>query len=130
VAQRKPQDLKVAVIGTGPAGACAAYQLLLKGYSVDIYESHTEPGGMAAVGIPEYRLPKEILKKELSVIETLGGTIHYGKRLGAEFTVSDLFTQGYKAVFLGIGAQKGKGIGVPGENRSMKGYKSGISFLL
>ncbi len=130
VAQRKPQDLKVAVIGTGPAGACAAYQLLLKGYSVDIYESHTEPGGMAAVGIPEYRLPKEILKKELSVIEPLGGTIHYGKRLGAEFTVSDLFTQGYKAVFLGIGAQKGKGIGVPGENRSMKGYKSGISFLL
>jgi formate dehydrogenase beta subunit len=130
IQDRKPVDLKVAVIGAGPAGINAAYHLALKGYPVDIYEAHTNPGGMAAVGIPQYRLPKDLLNKECSIVESLGAKIHYGKRLGTDFTISDLQKQGYKAIFLGIGAQEGKMIGVPGENRSMKGYKAGISFLL
>ena len=126
----KSEDLKVAVIGTGPAGISAAYHLLLKGYPVDVFETLTEPGGMAAVGIPNYRLPKDILHKEVSIIETLGGRIFYNQRLGIDFHLNDLFQKGYKAVFLGLGAHKGKTLGVPGENRSMPGYKSGIKFLL
>jgi formate dehydrogenase beta subunit len=130
IEDKKPQDLKVAVIGTGPAGISAAYHLLLKGYPVSVFEASTEPGGMAAVGIPNYRLPKDLLRKEVSIIETLGGKIHYNRRMGHDFNLNDLMEQKYKAVFLGLGAHSSKMLGIPGENRSMKGYKSGISFLL
>jgi len=93
----KPADLKVAVIGAGPAGVSAAYHLLLKGYPVEVFEALTEPGGMAAVGIPEYRLPKEeILRKEVSIIEDLGGVIHYNKRMGCDFTLDTLIEDGFK----------------------------------
>jgi formate dehydrogenase beta subunit len=130
IEEEKPGDLRVAVIGTGPAGISAAYHLLLDGFPVDLYEALTEPGGMAAVGIPNYRLPKDVLRKEVGIIESLGGRIFYNKRLGADFRIKDLFDQGYKAVFLGMGAHKGKRLGVPGEDRSLKGYRSGIGFLL
>jgi len=127
----KSADLKVAVIGAGPAGISAAYHLLLKGYPVDVFESMTEPGGMAAVGIPEYRLPKEeILRKEVSIIEDLGGRILYNQRMGRDFSLDDLIAQGYKAVFLGVGAHTGKQIGVPGEESSVQGYITGVKFLL
>ncbi len=130
IAEKKPDDLKVAIIGAGPAGVNAAYHLLLKGYNVDVFEAHTNPGGMAAVGIPNYRLPLEVLKEEIGIIQTLGAKIHYGQRMGEDFTLSDLRKRGYQAFFLGIGAGAGKKIGIPGERRSMKGYKTGISFLL
>ncbi|MBI9105408.1 MAG: FAD-dependent oxidoreductase [Spirochaetales bacterium] len=130
IADKKPDDLKVAIIGTGPAGINAAYHLLLKGYSVDIFEAHSEPGGMASVGIPNYRLPSDVLHKEIGIVETLGGKIYYNQRMGKDFTLTDLKKRGYKAFFLGIGAGTGKMIGIPGEQRSMKGYKSGINFLL
>ncbi len=131
IEHKKPDDLKVAVIGCGPAGISAAYHLLLKGYTVDIFEAMTEGGGMAAVGIPEYRLPKEeILRKEISILESLGGTIHYNKRMGVDFTLTSLLAQGYKSVFLGLGAHKGKALGIPGEDRSLKGYITGVRFLL
>ena len=127
----KSDDLKVAVIGAGPAGVSAAYHLLLKGYPVEVFEALTEPGGMAAVGIPEYRLPKEeILRKEVSIIEDLGGTIHYNKRMGQDFTLDTLIEDGFKSVFLGVGAHKGKEMGVPGEDTSIPGYISGVKFLL
>ena len=131
ILDKKPDELKIAVIGGGPAGISAAYHLLLKGYTVDVFEAMTEPGGMAAVGIPEYRLPKEeILRKEVSIIESLGGRIFYNQRMGVDFTLDNLFERGYKSVFLGVGAHKGKTMGIPGEHRSQKGYKTGISFLL
>ncbi|MBD3220624.1 NAD(P)-binding protein [bacterium] len=131
IAERKPAELKVAVIGSGPAGISAAYHLLLKGYPVEVFESMTEPGGMAAVGIPEYRLPKEdVLRKEVSIIESLGGRIHYNQRLGQHFTLDDLRDRGFKAIFLGVGAHKGKGLGIPGEERSVAGYVTGVKFLL
>jgi formate dehydrogenase beta subunit len=130
IEQEKSADLRVAVVGTGPAGISAAYHLLLKGYPVDVYEAMTEPGGMAAVGIPNYRLPKDILRKEVSIVESLGGRIFYNQRMGVNFKLKDLFDKGYKAVFLGIGAHKGKTLGIPGENRSLQGYKAGIKFLL
>jgi formate dehydrogenase beta subunit len=131
IEHKKPAELKVAVIGSGPAGISAAYHLLLKGYPVEVFESMTEPGGMAAVGIPEYRLPKEaVLRKEVSIIESLGGRIHYNQRLGQHFTLDELRERGFKAVFLGIGAHKGKGLGIPGEERSIAGYVTGVKFLL
>lgn len=131
IEELKPEDLKVAVIGAGPAGISAAYHLLLRGYHVDVYEAMTEPGGMAAVGIPEYRLPKEaILRKEVSIIESLGGRIHYNQRMGLDFTLQTLQEKGYKAIFLGVGAHHGKELGIPGEARSLKGYNTGVRFLL
>jgi len=131
IEELKPSDLKVAVIGAGPAGISAAYHLLLRGYHVDVYEAMTEPGGMAAVGIPEYRLPKEeILRKEVSIIESLGGKIFYNKRMGLDFTLKSLREQGYKAIFLGVGAHHGKTLGIPGESRSLKGFNTGVRFLL
>ena len=130
ISEPKPDDLKVAIIGTGPAGINAAYHLLLMGYTVEIFEAHSEPGGMASVGIPNYWLPSEVLQNEFGIIETLGGKIHYNQRMGTNFTLEDLKKKGFKAFFLGIGAHSGKMIGIPGEHRSMGGYKSGISFLL
>ncbi len=130
ITDKKPEDLKVAVIGTGPAGISAAYHLLLKGYPVDVFEAMTEPGGMASVGIPEYRLPKYKLLREVGIIEDLGGKIHYNQRLGDKYTLHDLHERGYKAVFLGLGAHKGKTLGIPGEDRSLEGYITGVKFLL
>lgn len=130
IKEKKPSDLKVAVIGAGPAGVTAAYHLLLKGYSVDVFEAHSEPGGMASMGIPNYRLPVQVLNDEIGIIETLGAKIHYNQRMGRDFTLNKLSAKGYKAVFLGIGANAGKQMGIPGEHRSMVGYKTGISFLL
>jgi formate dehydrogenase beta subunit len=131
IEELKPSDLKVAVIGAGPSGIAAAYHLLLRGYPVDVFEAMTEPGGMAAVGIPEYRLPKEeILRKEVSIIESLGGKIFYNKRMGQDFTLKSLQEKGYKAIFLGVGAHQGKMLEIPGEGRSLKGYNTGVRFLL
>jgi len=131
IEEQKPAALKVAIIGAGPAGISAAYHLLLKGYQVEVFEAMTEPGGMAAVGIPEYRLPKEdVLRKEISIIEALGGSIHYNQRLGQHFTLAGLRERGFKAIFLGVGAHKGKSLGIPGEEASVQGYVTGVKFLL
>ncbi len=126
----KDPNLKVAVVGTGPAGISAAYHLLLKGYRVDIFEGKSIPGGMAATGIPEYRLPKEVLTKEVSIIETLGGRIFYNQKLGRDFTLDDLSQRSYAAVFLGIGTHKGKMMEVAYEDPELEGYDFGVDFLL
>jgi formate dehydrogenase beta subunit len=129
-AEPKDKNLKIAVVGTGPAGIAAAYHLLLKGYRVDIFESKPVPGGMAATGIPEYRLPKEVLNKEISIIETLGGRILYNQKLGRDLIMNDLVERGYNAVFLGIGAHKGKMMRVAEEDPEIEGYDFGVDFLL
>lgn len=130
ISEKKPDDLKIAVIGTGPAGISAAYHLLLKGYKVDVYEANTVPGGMATTGIPNYRLPKHVLRLEVSIIETLGGRIFYGKQMGRDFSLKDLIADGYQAIFLGIGANMGKSLGVAGEDLPLKGYEFGVNLLL
>ena len=94
---------KVAIIGSGPAGLTAAYFLALDGYDVTIYESLSVAGGMLRVGIPDYRLPPEVLDKEIGAITRLGVEIKYNTALGRDFTIDELFGQGYKAVYLGIG---------------------------
>ena len=130
VPQKHDADLKVAVIGTGPAGISAAYHLLLRGYPVDVYEAKAVPGGMAATGIPEYRLPKAVLSREIGIIETLGGQIFYNRKMGRDFSLTSLLHNGYKAVFLAIGAHKGKGMGILGEDPTLAGYAYGVDMLL
>lgn len=130
ISERQPEELKVAVVGAGPAGICCAYHLLLKGYSVDVFEAKGEAGGMASSGIPSYRLPKDVLRSETDIIERLGGRFHFKRKLGRDFDVDGLFSQGYKSVFLGVGCAEGRMMNVAGEDASLVGYEPGIEFLL
>ncbi|MBB4304594.1 formate dehydrogenase beta subunit [Rhodobium orientis] len=129
---RKPlaDGMRVAVVGAGPAGISCAYHLLLQGYHVDLFEKHEQAGGMAQIGIPSYRLPKDTLAMETDIIAALGGRFLFGQQLGRDFTVEDLFARGYKAVFLGLGCQAGTALGVEGEEHARGGYHRGIDFLL
>jgi len=130
VAHPLPPDMRVAVIGAGPAGVSCAYHLLLHGYHVDVMEAMAVAGGMAAIGIPSYRLPKDVLRAETDIIVALGGHIVYNQMLGRDFSIDDLFARGYRAVFLALGCQQGTVLGVAGEDPSMPGYEAGIAFLL
>jgi len=121
---------KVAVIGAGPAGLSCAYYLALKGYPVTVFERLGEPGGMAAVGIPDYRLPRETLRYEAGVVEKLGVEIRYNTRVGKDITLSQMFEQGYKAIFIGVGAQTNTPMGVEGEDKGYKGFLPGVYYLL
>lgn len=120
---------RIAIIGAGPSGLTAAYRLAKQGYAVEIFESLDEPGGAAAVGIPDYRLPRAILRSEVEAIQKLGAQIHYGQRLGRDFTLQDLRDRGFAAIYVAIGAQDGRGLGVPGEVPGMVGYTPGLDFL-
>jgi formate dehydrogenase beta subunit len=125
-----PSQMRVAVIGAGPAGVSCAYHLLLRGYHVDILEGTKNSGGMAAIGIPAYRLPKDVLKSETDIITELGGRILYEQALGRDYSIDDLFERGYKSVFLALGCQQGTRMGVKDEDPTLAGYESGIGFLL
>lgn len=125
-----PPEMRVAVVGAGPAGISCAYHLLLHGYHVDVLEAMEVAGGMAAIGIPSYRLPKDVLRSETGIITSLGGRMLYGQELGRDFSVDDLFARGYRAVFLGLGCQQGSRLGVEGEDATLEGYEPGIAFLL
>ena len=121
---------KVAILGAGPAGLSCAYYLALKGYSVTIFERLGEPGGMAAVGIPDYRLPRDIVRYEAGIVEKLGVEIRYNTQVGKDITLSQIFEQGYKAVFIGVGAQTNTPMGVEGEDKGYKGFIPGVYYLL
>ena len=110
----EPKDKKVAIIGSGPAGLTAAYYLAIKGYKVTVFEALPVPGGMLAVGIPEYRLPKDILNAEVKTITDLGVEIKYNTAIGKDISVGKLLTDGYGAVLMATGAHKGQKLGLPG----------------
>ncbi|NLE73920.1 MAG: FAD-dependent oxidoreductase [Actinobacteria bacterium] len=116
----------VAVVGAGPAGLSAAYYLARAGFAPVIYEGLPVPGGMLYVGIPEYRLPKAILRQEVALIEREGVEIRYESRVGRDTTFAELLDE-FPAVFIGIGAHAGRGLGVSGEE--LMGSMDAIDFL-
>jgi len=118
---------RVAVVGGGPAGLSAAYYLALDGHKVTIFESSPRLGGMLRYGIPEYRLPKAVLDKEIAAITGLCQEVRCNVALGRDFTIGSLKAGGYEAIFLALGAQASQKMRVEGED--MPGVLSGIGFL-
>ncbi len=107
---------KVAIVGSGPAGLTCAGDLAKMGYDVTIFEALHEPGGVLIYGIPEFRLPKEIVKQEIDYLRKLGVEIKVDYVMGKVKTLQDLFDDGYEAIFLGLGAGLPMFLGIPGEN--------------
>lgn len=120
---------KVAIIGAGPAGVSCAFYLGLRGYRSTIFESKSEAGGMAAWGIPEYRLPRDVLKREIEMVKKLGVEIRYNVTLGEDITHQDLLNEGYKAIFVGVGAPKSSKMRCEGEDAGYQCFMTGIEFL-
>jgi len=112
----KPLNIKVAIIGAGPAGLTCAADLSKMGYDVTIFESLHLPGGVLTYGIPEFRLPKAIVEREVNYIKELGVKIQCNVVVGRTVTVDDLFNEGYKAIFIGTGAGAPRFMKIPGEN--------------
>ncbi|RYD03661.1 hypothetical protein N752_18100 [Desulforamulus aquiferis] len=118
---------QVAVVGGGPAGLAAAYYLSLEGHRVTIFDAAPKLGGMMRYGIPEYRLPKEVLDQEIEVITSLCENVFTNKVMGRDFTINQLKIMGYAAVFLSLGSWANQSLGLPGEE--LAGVYSGIQFL-
>ena len=124
----KPTGKKVAVIGAGPAGLTAAADLIKLGHEVTMFEALHLPGGVLIYGIPEFRLPKAIVRKEVDYIEKLGVDLRLGNLVGRIHTIPELMKGGYDAVFIGSGAGLPMFMGVPGEN--LGGIYSANEFLI
>jgi NADH-quinone oxidoreductase subunit F len=118
---------KIAIAGAGPAGLSCAYFLARMGYRPQIFESEPRPGGMLVQAIPAYRLPREIVAREVRMIEHMGVEIFTGMTLGEDVTLKGLRAEGYDAVFLGVGAPAGVGLGMPGSDA--EGITDALSFL-
>ena len=121
------RDEKIAIVGAGPAGLTCAYFLAIEGYQVTVFEKLEVLGGMLRVGIPAYRLPRDIIESEIQVIKDLGVEFKTGVEIGKDFTVGQLREDGYKAFFIGIGAQECKVLGIEGEET--EGVIPGVEFL-
>jgi formate dehydrogenase beta subunit len=122
-----PKVGKVAVIGGGPAGVTCAYHLALRGHQVKIFEKQPLAGGMMTLGIPPYRLPREIVDREIEAIKEMGVQIRTGADIGKDVTVDQLRKEGYQAIFLSIGAHECKVLGIDGEG--LEGVYPGVDFL-
>jgi NADPH-dependent glutamate synthase beta subunit-like oxidoreductase len=118
---------KIAIVGSGPAGLTAAYKLVKMGYPVTVFESLPEPGGMLRIGIPKFRLPREVLDAEIEHMKNLGVEIKTNVLIGKDVTIDKLLKDSYKAVFIAIGAQKSKKLGIQGEE--LKGVMHAIDLL-
>jgi formate dehydrogenase beta subunit len=125
---RKLHREKVAIIGSGPAGMSAAHDLALLGYPVTIFEAAAVPGGMMHLGIPEYRLPRDVLNAQIREILDLGPELRMNMRLGRDFSLADLRQQGYKAVLMAFGLHRSRDLNLPGND--LDGVVKGIDFLL
>ncbi len=119
---------RVAVVGAGPAGLTAAYDLRRAGYPVTVFEAAPEPGGMLRYGIAPYRLPREVLDAEIEVLVRAGLEIRCGCRIGADLPLDELLREGYTAALFAVGAQRGRPLGIPGE-KGCSGVEDALTFL-
>lgn len=126
--QKDGQPSRIAIVGAGPAGLACAHDLAFLGYAVTVFDAASVFGGMLYQGIPEYRLPRDIIRAEVERIVRMGVEIRSGWRLGRDFTISDLRRNGYAAVFLAFGATRGRELNVPGAGSD--GVINGVDFLL
>jgi homotetrameric NADPH-dependent glutamate synthase len=124
---KESTDTRVAIVGAGPAGLTCAYYLALEGHGVTVFEALPVPGGMLAVGIPDYRLPKDILRSEIEVITKLGVEIRTNVKVGTDITLTELKDSGYDAIFIGVGAHRSRKLGVDGED--LDGVIHGVDYL-
>ncbi len=123
----KPYEEKIAVIGAGPAGLSCAYYLAIKGYPVTVYEKEKALGGMLTMGIPSFRLEKDVINAEIKVLKDMGVKFKTGVEVGKDISLDKLREQGFKAFYLAVGASKGTKVGCPGDE--LPGVFTGIDFL-
>ncbi|NLO08174.1 MAG: FAD-dependent oxidoreductase [candidate division WS1 bacterium] len=121
------RDERVAIVGAGPGGLTAAYRLALMGYRSTVFERLPVAGGMLAVGIPEYRLPRDVVRHEIGEIEGLGVEIRTGVSVGRDVSLDDLREQGYSAILLAVGGHRQRKLGIPGEQ--LEGVIDGVRLL-
>jgi NADH-quinone oxidoreductase subunit F len=125
----KTKSQRVAVVGAGPAGLGCAYFLAQMGYPVTVFEALPIGGGMLAVAIPEFRLPREAIQQDIDYIAKRGVEIRYNTPINVNFTVEDLKKDGFSAIFIAAGAQKSQNIGIPGELEDIENFYYGLRFL-
>ena len=123
----KPYEEKIAVIGSGPAGLTCAYYLALKGYPVTVFEKEKELGGMLTLGIPSFRLEKDVIRAEIDILRDLGVQFKTGVTVGTDVTLDALRAEGFKAFYLAVGASRGAKLRCAGEE--LPGVMTGIDFL-
>lgn len=118
---------RIAVIGAGVSGLTVAHDLTRLGYKVTVFEANSDPGGMLMVGVPIYRLPRELVRAEINAILSMGVELKCNQKLGGDFTIQSLRDEGYKAIFLGVGLPKGRKLPLPGSETP--GVFDGLEFL-
>ena len=123
----RPYTEKIAVIGAGPAGMSCAYYLALKGYPVTVFDRNPVPGGMLTLGIPSFRLEKDVLNAEIDILKEMGVDFKCGVEVGKDITIQQLRDEGYKGFYLAIGAQRSAKLNIPGEE--LEGVFGGVDFL-
>ena len=123
----RPYTEKIAVIGAGPAGMSCAYYLAQKGYPVTVFDRNPVPGGMLTLGIPSFRLEKDVLNAEIDILKEIGVEFRCGVEVGKDVTIQQLRGEGYKGFYLAIGAQKSAKLRIPGEE--LEGVLGGVDFL-
>jgi NADPH-dependent glutamate synthase beta subunit-like oxidoreductase len=128
VPERKAgRQTKIAVIGAGPAGLSCAYFLAVEGYQITVFEKEKVPGGMLMLGIPAFRLGKEVVEAEIDILKEIGIEFKTGVEVGRDVTIPELRNQGYKAFYAAIGAKAGRGLNLEGE--TSEGAMTGVEFL-
>ncbi len=125
----RTHNQKVAVVGAGPTGLSCAYFLAQMGYPVTVFEALPIGGGMLSVAIPDFRLPRDVIDKEIDHVAKRGVEIRYNTPINVNFTVDDIRNSGFQAVFIAAGAQRSQNIGIPGELEDVEGFYYGLRFL-